>query len=225
MELKEIEAAMEAILFAAGDPVGVERICLTLDIDKATADSVAQHLADQYSFERRGIRLVRMDNSYQLCSAPEFADAVRRAFESRKPARLSQPALEVLAIVAYFQPTTRAYVDQVRGVDSSYTMGLLLERELIEECGRLAVPGRPVLFRTTKTFLRSFGLSSLEELPELPSTTAEDGQITMEMQAAVERLKAEREAQEAGEYTEQELQAAAEELAAREAAGEEGVAQ
>lgn len=229
MELKEIEAAMEAILFAAGDPVGVERICLTLDIDKATADSVAQHLADQYSFERRGIRLVRMDNSYQLCSAPEFADAVRRAFESRKPARLSQPALEVLAIVAYFQPTTRAYVDQVRGVDSSYTMGLLLERELIEECGRLAVPGRPVLFRTTKTFLRSFGLSSLEELPELPSTTAEDGQITMEMQAAVERLKAEREAQEAaeeaGEYTEQELQAAAEELAAREAAKGEGVAQ
>ncbi len=229
MELKEMEAAMEAILFAAGDPVGVERLCLTLDIDKATADSVAQHLADQYSFERRGMRLVKMENSYQLCSAPEFADLVRRTFESRKPARLSQPALEVLATVAYFQPTTRAYVDQVRGVDSSYTMGLLLERDLIEECGRLAVPGRPVLFRTTTTFLRSFGLSSLEELPELPSASSEDGQITMEMQAVVERLKAEQEGNsvepgpEGEAFTEQEFQAAAEELAAREDETEEGV--
>lgn len=222
MELKEIEAAMEAILFAAGDPVGAERLCLSLDIDKATVDAVAQRLADQYSFERRGIRLVKMENSYQLCSAPEHADAVRKAFESRRPARLSQPALEVLAIVAYFQPTTRAYVDQIRGVDSSYTMGLLVERELIEECGRLAVPGRPVLFRTTKTFLRSFGLSSLEELPELPSSSAEDGQITLEMQAEVERLKRLQEGAdlpEAGAFTEEELQAAAEELAVREAAG------
>lgn len=221
MELKEIEAAIEAILFAAGDPVGVERICLTLDIDKATAEAVAQRLADRYSFERRGIRLLKMDNAYQLCSAPEYADVVRKAFESRRPAKLSQPALEVLAIIAYFQPTTRAYVDQIRGVDSSYTMGLLAERELIEECGRLAVPGRPVLFRTTKNFLRSFGLSSLEELPELPASSAEDGQITLEMQAEMERLKALQEAAEPGgedpeDFTEAELRAAAEELAARE---------
>ncbi len=224
MELKEIEAAMEAILFAAGDPVSVERLCLTLDIDKPTAEAVAQRLADQYSFERRGIRLVRMENAYQLCSAPEYAEAVRRALESRKPARLSQPALEVLAIVAYFQPTTRAYVDQVRGVDSSYTMGLLVERELIEECGRLAVPGRPTLFRTTQTFLRSFGLSSLEELPELPSSSPEDGQITLEMQAEVERLKTLQESASPEEpFTEEELQTAAKELSAREAAqsGEE----
>ena len=219
MELKEIEAAMEAILFAAGDPVGVERLCMSLEIDKATAEAVAQRLADRYSFERRGIRLVKMENSYQLCSAPEYADVVRKTLESRKPARLSQPALEVLAIVAYFQPTTRAYVDQVRGVDSSYTMGLLVERELIEECGRLAVPGRPVLFRTTKTFLRSFGLSSLEELPDLPSSSPEDGQMTLEMQAEVERLRSMEQAE--AEFTEEELQAAAEELAAREAGGGE----
>lgn len=216
MELKEIEAAMEAILFAAGDPVGVERLCMSLEIDKATAEAVAQRLADRYSFERRGIRLVRMENTYQLCSAPEYAGVVRRTLESRKPARLSQPALEVLAIVAYFQPTTRAYVDQVRGVDSSYTMGLLVERELIEECGRLAVPGRPVLFRTTKTFLRSFGLSSLEELPELPAASLEDGQITLDMQERLRTL------QEAGnrDFTEEEIQTAAEELAAREGAEE-----
>ncbi|MCI5929381.1 MAG: SMC-Scp complex subunit ScpB [Pseudoflavonifractor capillosus] len=197
MEIKEIESAIEGILFAAGDPVGVERLCMALDLDRATVDNVCQRLADYYSYERRGVRLLRLENSYQLCSAPEHADCIRRAFESRRPARLSQPALEVLAIIAYYQPTTRAYVDQIRGVDSAYTVGLLLERDLIEECGRLAVPGRPILYRTTQTFLRSFGLSSLEELPELPSASPEDGQITMEMQANLERLKAEQEAAEA----------------------------
>ena len=194
MEVKEIESAIEGILFAAGGPVGVERLCMALDLDRATVDTVCQRLADYYSYERRGVRLLRLENSYQLCSAPEHADCIRRAFESRRPARLSQPALEVLAIIAYYQPTTRAYVDQIRGVDSAYTVGLLLERDLIEECGRLAVPGRPILYRTTQTFLRSFGLSSLEELPEPPSASPEDGQITMEMQANLERLKAEQEA-------------------------------
>lgn len=195
MELKEIESAIEGVLFAAGEPVGVERLCLALDIDRITADSVCQRLADAYRYERRGIRLVRLDNSYQLCSAPEFADCIRRAFESRRPARLSQPALEVLAIIAYYQPVTRAYVDQVRGVDSSYTVSLLLERELIEEAGRLAVPGRPVLFRTTKNFLRSFGLSSLEELPELPDSSQEGSQMTLELEAAVAKLRQEEESQ------------------------------
>ena len=196
MELKEMEAALEAILFAAGEPVGVERICLALELDKATVDAVCQRLADQYSYERRGLRLVRLETSYQLCSAPEYAALIRKTFESRKPARLSQPALEVLSIIAYYQPVTRAYIDQVRGVDSSYTVGLLLERELIEEAGRLAVPGRPIQYRTTKNFLRSFGLASLEELPELPSTTPEDGQITLEMQARLEQLQAQAEPEE-----------------------------
>ena len=190
MELKQTEAAIEALLFAAGEPVGVERICLALEQDRATVDAVCQRLADQYSYERRGLRLVRLDNAYQLCSAPEYADLIRTAFETRKPAKLSQPALEVLAIIAYYQPTTRAYIDQVRGVDSSYTVSLLLERELIEEAGRLAVPGRPIQYRTTKNFLRSFGLSSLEELPELPPTTPEDGQLTLEMQSRLEQMKA-----------------------------------
>lgn len=190
MELKEMEAALEAILFAAGEPVAVERICLTLDLDRPTVEALCQRLADRYSYERRGLRLVRMDTSYQLCSAPEYAPFIRKAFESRKPAKLSQPALEVLSIIAYYQPVTRAYIDQVRGVDSSYTVGLLLERELIEEAGRLAVPGRPIQYRTTRNFLRSFGLSSLEELPELPSASPEDGQLTLEMQARLEQLQA-----------------------------------
>ncbi len=190
MELKEMEAVLEAILFAAGEPVDVDRICLTLEMDRETVDAVCQRLADQYSYERRGLRLIRMDNTYQLCSAPEYADLIRKTFESRKPAKLSQPALEVLSIIAYYQPVTRAYIDQVRGVDSSYTVGLLLERELIEEAGRLAVPGRPIQYRTTKNFLRSFGMSTLDELPELPSSTPEDGQLTLEMQSRIEQLQA-----------------------------------
>ena len=189
MELKELESVIEGILFAAGDPVPVERICLTLEQDKETVDAVCQRLADNYSYDRRGIRLVRLENSWQMCSAPEYADYIRRTLENRKPAKLSQPALEVLAIIAYFQPVTKAYIEQVRGVDSSYTVGLLLERGLICEAGRLAVPGRPIQYRTTKNFLRSFGLANLDELPELPSSTQEDGQMTLELEQALQRLK------------------------------------
>ena len=192
-----LESALEGVLFASGEPVPVERLCLGLEVDRPTLDAVAQRLMDKYSYERRGIRLVRLDTSYQLCSAPEFAPYIRKTLESRKPARLSQPALEVLAIIAYYQPVTRAYVDQVRGVDSAYTVGLLLERELIEEAGRLAVPGRPTLFRTTKNFLRSFGLTNLEELPELPDASKEGEQLTLELEAAVEKLKTREEEQRA----------------------------
>ena len=167
-EMKEIEAAVEGILFASGEPVHIDRIFLAAELDRPTAELVLQKLMDYYSFERRGMRLLRLEDSWQLCSAPEYADVIRRAFEIRKPAKLSQPALEVLTIIAYYQPTTRAYVDQIRGVDSSYTVGLLLDRHLIEECGRLQVPGRPRLYRTTKAFLRSFHLNSLEDLPEMP---------------------------------------------------------
>ncbi len=178
-EMKEIEAAVEGILFASGEPVGIDRVCVALDLDKPTAELVLQRLQDYYSYERRGIRLLKMEDSYQLCSAPEYGDQIRKAFEIRKPAKLSQPALEVLTIIAYYQPTTRAYVDQIRGVDSSYTVGLLLDRHLIEECGRLQVPGRPRLYRTTQAFLRAFHLDSLEDLPQLPGLEA-DGQMRLD---------------------------------------------
>ncbi len=133
---------------------------------------------DYYAYERRGMRLLRIEDCWQLCSSPDYADVIRKAFEIRKPAKLSQPALEALTIIAYYQPTTRAFVDQIRGVDSAYTMGLLLERKLIEECGRLQVPGRPHLYRTTPQFLRAFHLSSLEELPEMPDLGGE-GQMRL----------------------------------------------
>lgn len=177
-ETKEIEAAIEGILFASGEPVDLDRICLALDMDKETILSILSRLEDYYAFERRGIRLVQMDSQYQLVSSPDHAEVIRKAFEIRKPAKLSQPTLEVLTIIAYYQPTTRAYVDQIRGVDSAYTVGLLLERRLIEECGRLQVPGRPRLYRTTKDFLRAFHLSSLDELPAMPGIE-QDGQMRL----------------------------------------------
>ena len=178
LDMREIESAIEGILFASGEPVQIDRICVALEMDKPTVELVLKKLADHYSYDRRGVRLVRMEDSYQLCSAPDYADYIRKAFEIRKPAKLSQPALEVLTIIAYYQPTTRAYVDQVRGVDSSYTVGLLLDRHLIEECGRLQVPGRPRLYRTTKAFLRAFHLNSLDELPEMPGLET-DGQMRL----------------------------------------------
>ena len=168
MEMKEIESAIEGILFASGEPVHVDRICVALELDRPTVEQVLQKLMDYYAYERRGMRLLHIEDSWQLCSAPDYADVIRKAFEIRKPAKLSQPALEVLTIIAYYQPTTRAYVDQIRGVDSAYTMGLLQERNLIEECGRLQVPGRPHLYRTTKQFLRAFHLTSLDDVPVLP---------------------------------------------------------
>ena len=168
MEMKEIESAVEGILFASGEPVQTDRICVALEMDRPTVEQVLQKLMDYYAYERRGIRLLHMEDTWQLCSAPDYADVIRRAFEIRKPAKLSQPALEVLTIIAYYQPTTRAYVD----------------RKLIEECGRLQVPGRPHLYRTTKQFLRAFHLTSLDDLPELPDLggegqmrISEDGQI------------------------------------------------
>ena len=178
IEMTEIESAIEGILFASGEPVHVDRICVALELDRPTADQVLQKLMDYYSYERRGIRLLHIEDSWQLCSAPDYADYIRKAFEIRKPAKLSQPALEVLTIIAYYQPTTRAFVDQIRGVDSAYTMGLLQERKLIEECGRLQVPGRPHLYRTTKQFLRAFHLTSLEDLPEMPDLSGE-GQMRL----------------------------------------------
>ena len=177
-EMKDWLAAIESILFASGEPVQIDRICFALELQREETEQLLKMLEDQYAYERRGIRLIRMDDSYQLCSAPEYGEVIRKAFEIRKTVKLSPPALEVLTIVAYFQPTTRAYIDQVRGVDSSYTVSLLVERGLIEECGYLQVPGRPHLYRTTKAFLRTFHLSSLEDLPEMPGAE-DDGQLRL----------------------------------------------
>jgi len=175
MDDRELKSTIEAILFASGEPVTAERIALVLGIEKDEILKAAKELSDEYGFQQRGIRLVRMEDALQLCSAPEYAQSITHALERRKPPKLSQPALEVLAICAYFQPVTRAYVDQVRGVDSSYTMGILLERGLIEACGKLEVAGRPSIYKTSELFLRTMGITGIGELPKLPDMSSDDG--------------------------------------------------
>lgn len=186
MEIENLKSAIEAILFAAGEPVPAARISLILEVSEDEVYAAAKSLADEYSFNQRGIRLLKLDKNLQLCSSPEYAPVISKTLEQRKPPMLSQPALETLAVVAYFQPVTRAYIDQVRGVDSSYTVGVLLERGLIERCGKLDVPGRPSLLRTTDVFLRTMGVSCLEELPELPDITSGDG--VKKLEDAIEKL-------------------------------------
>ncbi len=186
MENENIKPAIEAILFAAGEPVPAARLSLILEAEEEDILAAAKELADEYSFNRRGVRILKLDNKLQMCSSPEYAGIISKALEQRKPPMLSQPALETLAVIAYFQPVTRAYIDQVRGVDSSYTVGVLLDRGLIERCGKLDVPGRPSLLRTTDVFLRTMGVSSLEELPELPDISSGDG--VKKLEDAIEKL-------------------------------------
>ncbi len=189
MDDKELKSTIEAILFAAGEPVPADRIAVVLGVEKEEILRAAKQLSDEYAFQQRGIRLVKMNESLQLCSAPEYAQSITHVLERRKPPRLSQPALEVLAICAYFQPVTRAYVDQVRGVDSSYTMGILLDRGLIEPCGKLDVAGRPSIYKTTELFLRTMGITSLAELPKLPDMSSDDG--IAKLSQVIDSLKAE----------------------------------
>jgi segregation and condensation protein B len=194
MEISDIEGAIEGILFASGDPVAVERIASVMGIEQKLVADVAGRMSDRYGFERRGVRIVRIEDSLQMCSSPEYADIIRLTLESGKQPRLSQTALEVLAVVAYFQPTTRAYIEQVRGVDSSYTVSLLQNRGLIEPVGRLDAPGRPITYGTTAGFLRTFGVVSLDELPELPGVPDEGEQMSI-----INAISAYREAAQAAE--------------------------
>ncbi len=184
MDLLEVCSALEAVLFAAGDSVELSRVAKVLGVEPWEARQAAERLRTQYEEERRGVRLVRMDERVQLVTAPEHADTVTRALEKRPPAKLTPTALEVLSIVAYYQPVTRAYIEQLRGADSSYTVAMLSERGLIEPCGRLEAPGRPVLFATTEQFLRILGISSLAELPPLPNVATGEG--IEELQEAID---------------------------------------
>lgn len=167
MEQTELQRIIEAILFAAGEPVETARLAMALEADVQDVAAAADALADSLSFERRGIRIIRLDKAYQMVSSGEMADYITKALETRKPPKLSASQLEALTIVAYYQPATKAMVEQIRGVDSSYSIGALLNKRLIEEAGRLNVPGRPILYKTTPDFLRTFGISSLDELPEI----------------------------------------------------------
>ena len=186
MEQTDLQRAVEAILFAAGERVELSRLAMALETDVSEIAAAVDALANTYAYERRGIRILKLEDGYQMVSSGEMADYVTKALETRKPPKLSASQLEALTIVAYYQPATKAMVEQIRGVDSSYSISALLNKKLIEEAGRLNVPGRPIQYCTTPDFLRTFGLSSLEELPpndknafgepiELPEEAAGEG--------------------------------------------------
>lgn len=174
MEEEQLIRTIEAILFAAGERVEVSRLAAALETDPDVVCRAADILADALSFERRGIRVIRLEDGYQMVSSGEMADYITKVLETRKPPKLSASQLEALTIIAYYQPATKAMVEQIRGVDSAYSISALLNKHLIEEAGRLNVPGRPNLYRTTPDFLRTFGISSLEELPPIEKITFGD---------------------------------------------------
>ena len=179
--MTQLESTLEAVLFAAGDAVSIDRLCEVLELPRETVLEAAHELSSRYDFEQRGLMLRRIADKLQLCSRPMYAEAVRRVTETRKNASLSPAALEVLTIIAYRQPVTRAFIDQLRGVDSGGTLSSLAEKQMIEEAGRREVPGRPILYRTTEHFLQAFALEILDDLPALPAFT-DNEQLSFDME-------------------------------------------
>ena len=183
MELKECMGAVEAMLFAHAEPVSAGRLAQALDMDEDTVERVLWALQDEYDRPTRGLRLLRLEDKWQLATKNEWSEPVKKILDTRRNTPLSQAALEVLAIIAYNQPVSRGFVEQVRGVDSSSTVAKLLDKGLIEEAGRLDLPGHPVSFATTDVFLRTFGLESLAQLPPL-----HDDELPLEQLAATGEL-------------------------------------
>ena len=194
MEQTELQRILEAILFAAGECIEVSRLSAALEIDEPEIVAALDALADELAYNRRGIRILRLEKGYQMVSSGEMADYITKALETRKPPRLSASQLEALTIVAYYQPATKAMIEQIRGVDSSYSVSALLNKKLIEEAGRLNVPGRPILYKTTPDFLRTFGISSLEELPPIEKVNFGEPMIQEEIQEMNDAQPAEDEA-------------------------------
>ena len=174
MELQKIEAAIEAILFTMGDAVEVEKIAIAIEHDKETTRKLIRNMMDKYDAEDRGIRIIEVDDAFQLCSKTEYYDVLIRIAKQPKKYSLTDVQLEVLSIAAYKQPITRAEIEKIRGVNSDHALNKLVEYGLVEEVGRLNAPGRPALFGTTSDFLRNFGVASIDELPSLSATEIAD---------------------------------------------------
>ena len=168
IDLERLAAHVEAVLFSSGDPLSAEKICAALAVPKKDLTAAVDYLDGKYSAEDSGIELLRLEDAFQLAVKKDFASDVKAVLEIKKGASLSPAAMEVLTIAAYNQPVTKAFVEHVRGVDSSSVVNSLVEKDLLCETGRLNLPGRPVAYKTTDNFLRAFGLSSLDELPPLP---------------------------------------------------------
>ena len=190
MEIKEYQAAIEAVLFASGEPVAATRLAEVLELDLATAVRLADDWLQDVNTRGGGLLAVRLGDKYQLCTNKAYAGYVRRAMDIRRNTPLSQAAMEVLAIVAYNQPVTKAFIEQVRGVDCGAVVQGLAAKGLIEEKGRLELPGRPLLYGTTADFLRCFGVSTLDELPPLPQKE-EDGMVETTLEEVIEEADGE----------------------------------
>ena len=167
MNLKELQSTLEAVLFAVGDPVEPERLAEALEVDALLIKQMLENLTAKYDEEDSGLQLLKLGDRYQLCSRAQYGDAVRKVLEIRRNTPLSQAAMEVLAIVAYHEPVTKAFIEQIRGVGVDNMIRLLVEKNLIKEVGKKEVAGRPTLFGTTKEFLKLFRLNSISELPKL----------------------------------------------------------
>lgn len=167
-EREKLKAVLEAVLFASGEPLDMEKTAKTLLVDKSTVENCLGEIAEEYKKPEHGIELLNLAGKYQFATKEEHAAEIRAVLSMKKNSPLSSAAFEVLAIVAYNQPVTKAFIEQVRGVDCSGVISTLCQRNLIEERGRLDLPGRPLLYCTTDNFLRCFEMSSLDELPELP---------------------------------------------------------
>ncbi|WP_028521425.1 SMC-Scp complex subunit ScpB [Ruminococcus flavefaciens] len=168
MEIKDKLGAIEAILFASGEPIEIYRLSEASGVDAGTLPSMIRLLNERYEDCGSGICIKKLDSSFQMCTREEFAPQVRAALETKRTAPLSNAAMEALTIIAYNQPVSKGFVENVRGIDSSSVINNLVEKGLVEEAGRLDVPGKPIVYRTTAVFLRSFGLSSVADLPPLP---------------------------------------------------------
>ena len=177
MEKSSMLAAVEAILFASGEPIEAEKLCEALGIVRKELDEIIERLCEKYDSDDCGITLLKLNNSFQLATKEQYAQYIKSALEIKKNSVLSPAAMEALTIVAYNQPVTKGFIEHIRGVDSSGVVNSLVEKGLLAEAGRLDLPGRPIAYKTTDNFLRSLRLSSLDELPPLPD---QQEQLTMD---------------------------------------------
>lgn len=177
MKLQDKISVIEAILFASGDPIEADKLADASGVTQSEVTKLVKLLSDRYDESHSALSVLKLGTAYQLAVRREYDDYIKAALEQRRAVPLSQAAMEVLTIIAYNQPVTKGFVEHVRGIDSSSVVNSLLEKNLLEEAGRLDVPGRPIAYKTTDAFLRAFQLSSLEELPALPSA---DGQVSFD---------------------------------------------
>lgn len=188
MKKEELISAFEAVLFASGEPMSIERLALVFDISPEEVVETADALSTRFEKNAGGLLLVRLENTYQMTTNEKYADYIKKAFDIRRRTPLSPAALEVLAVVAYNQPVTKSFIEQVRGVDCSGVVSTLVEKGLIEERGRLELPGKPLLYGTTKNFLRCFSISDLSQLPPLPKTGEEINDVGEQLEMSEDVL-------------------------------------